>query len=49
MEAHQEMDSGDVYSTKNFIMPENISKSGLYNSLVAEAGELAVLEAIKRF
>jgi len=48
MEAHPEMDHGDVYATKMFKMPEGSSKSILYNSEVSDAGELAVLEAIKK-
>ena len=49
MEAHEEMDSGDVYSTKNFEMPEKYPKSGLYNTQVSDSAELAVLEAIDKF
>ena len=32
MEAHEEMDIGDVYATKTFSMPETTSKSALYNN-----------------
>ena len=34
VEAHKEMDHGDIYSSRNFIMPEDMSKSMIYNSHV---------------
>ena len=49
VQAVEEMDNGDIWSTVEFPVRETLTKSTLYNSQVADAAISAVLEAIERF
>ncbi|HDR8072583.1 TPA: hydrogenase maturation protein [Bacillus cereus] len=48
LQANHEMDAGDIWSTKNFIM-NNKTKSALYRNEVTQAAVTCLLNTIKKF
>jgi len=48
LQANAEMDSGDIWASVKFDMP-NTSKAGLYHNEVTQAATEAILLAVKRF
>jgi putative two-component system hydrogenase maturation factor HypX/HoxX len=50
LQADEEMDAGDIFwSTKNFLVPQDTTKSSKYGSLVVDAAMDANHEAMKKF
>jgi putative two-component system hydrogenase maturation factor HypX/HoxX len=49
LQADEEMDAGDIWSTKNFLVPQDTTKSSKYGSLVVDAAMDANHEAMKKF
>ena len=49
LQAAEEMDAGDVWSTLEFSVQEDITKGGVYNTYVATATAEAVLLAVQKF
>ncbi|XP_052232097.1 hydrogenase maturation factor HoxX-like isoform X2 [Dreissena polymorpha] len=49
LEADNFVDSGAIWSTANFPVPPNVTKSSLYNNAVSDAGVACVLYSVSRF
>lgn len=49
LQADEEMDAGDIWSTNNFPVPSKVTKSDLYRGEVADAAMKGIAEAIGRF
>lgn len=49
LEASSELDAGDIWSTENFSVPNNATKTGLYNGRVSDAAVQCVTDAVSRF
>ena len=49
LQASEEMDAGDIWSSLNFQMPPSSSKSSLYRTEVIEAAIQAMVQTIERF
>jgi len=49
LEANEEMDAGDIWSTHNFKVPGNATKTGLYNGGVADTAVQCVVDAVSRY
>eukprot|EP00092_Neocalanus_flemingeri_P012878 GFUD01013874.1.p1 GENE.GFUD01013874.1~~GFUD01013874.1.p1 ORF type:complete len:958 (+),score=147.78 GFUD01013874.1:41-2914(+) len=49
LQAAKEMDAGDIWSTKNFVVPKNLTKSGLYSGLIIDTAMDCIQEAMKKF
>ena len=49
LEAADEMDAGNIWSTENFSVRENSTKTGMYVGEVSDAVERCVMDAVSRF
>lgn len=49
LQADEEMDAGDIWSTKNFPVPKKVTKSALYGSLVINTAMDCIHEAMEKF
>ena len=49
LQADEEMDAGDIWSTKNFRVPDGTTKSLMYGSLVVDTAMDAIHEALEKF
>ncbi len=49
LQADEEMDAGDIWSTNTFPTPKNVTKSELYRGEVADAAMKGIKEALERF
>ena len=49
LQAAEEMDAGSIWSTVEFPVPKNSTKTGLYNGSVADNAMEAVIDAVERF
>lgn len=49
LQASDEMDAGDIWSTTNFEVPEYCTKTSLYTGCVSDAAVKCVVDAVSRF
>lgn len=49
IEAQWVLDHGDIWSSIEFKVPKNVTKGELYASLISDAAEKAILQALDGF
>ena len=49
LEASADMDTGDIWSTGNFPVPYNATKTSLYNGCVSDVAVTCITDAVSRF